>query len=110
MPVQPEIAVGLLKSGERFNDPPTSRNASYPRMGEAALKQRLAAGVREFFTVFLYLAPWFLAFSTYRMFLLKRFVEEPFEYGTGLLNALIWRKVIVTGEYLQLGKHQETSR
>jgi hypothetical protein len=71
------------------------------------MKQRLAHGVREFFTVFLFLAPWFLAFSTYRILLLRRFAEEPFEYGTGLLNALILSKVILTGEYLQLGKHQE---
>jgi hypothetical protein len=71
------------------------------------MKQRLAHGVREFFTVFLFLAPWFLAFSTYRLLLLKRFADEPFEYGTGLLNALILSKVILTGEYLQLGKHQE---
>src|SRR5215471_1903259 len=78
------------------------------RMGEAGLKPRLAAGVREFFTAFLFLAPWFLAFSTYRMFLLKRFVEEPFEYGTGLLNALVLSKVIVTGEHLKLGKRQES--
>jgi hypothetical protein len=71
------------------------------------MKQRLAHGVREFFTVFLFLAPWFLAFSTYRILLLKRFADEPFEYGTGLLNALILSKVILTGEYLQLGKRQE---
>jgi hypothetical protein len=71
------------------------------------VKQRLAHGVRQFFTVFLFLAPWFLAFSTYRMLLLNRFVEEPFEYGTGLLNALLLSKVIITGEHLQLGKHQE---
>ena len=77
-------------------------------MGEAGLKQRLARGIQEFLTVFLFLAPWFLAFSTYRMFLLKRFVDTPFEYGTGFLNALILSKVILTVEHiLKLGKHQE---
>jgi hypothetical protein len=79
----------------------------HSQMGKARVKQRLAHGVREFFTVFLFLAPWFLAFSTYRMLLLKRSAEEPFEYGTGLLNALILSKVILTGEYLRLGKQQE---
>jgi beta-phosphoglucomutase family hydrolase len=37
------------------------------------------------------------------MLLLKRFADEPFEYGTGLVNALILAKVIATGEILQLG-------
>jgi beta-phosphoglucomutase family hydrolase len=42
------------------------------------------------------------------MFLLNRFAEEPFEYGTGLINALILSKVILTGEHiLKLGKQQE---
>ena len=75
----------------------------YSQMGKTCLKQRVTHGVREFFSVFLFLAPWFLAFSTYRMLLLKRFADEPFEYGTGLVNALILAKVIATGEFLQLG-------
>jgi hypothetical protein len=74
---------------------------------KACLKRRAAHGVREFLAVFLFLAPWFLAFSTYRMLLLNRFVDEQFEYGTGLVNALILSKVILTGEYLRLGKGHE---
>jgi beta-phosphoglucomutase family hydrolase len=79
----------------------------YLHMDKAHLKRRVAYGVREFLAVFLFLAPWFLAFSTYRMLLLNRFVDEQFEYGTGLVNALILSKVILTGEYLRLGKGNE---
>jgi hypothetical protein len=79
----------------------------YPQMQKAGLKRRAAHGVREFLAVFLFLAPWFLAFSTYRMLLLNRFAEEQFEYGTGLVNALILSKVILTCEYLRLGKGHE---
>ena len=85
-------------------EPGTNLN---PQMEKAGLKQRAAHGVREFLAVFLFLAPWFLAFSTYRMLLLNRFAEEEFEYGTGLVNALILSKVILTGEYLRLGKGHE---
>jgi beta-phosphoglucomutase family hydrolase len=71
------------------------------------VKQRLAHGLRRFFTVFSFLAPWFLAFSTYRVLLLRRFAEQPFEYGAGILNALILSKVILTGEYIRLGTRHE---
>ena len=71
------------------------------------MKRGLAHAVREFFGVFLFLAPWFLAFSTYRLLLLRKFTEQPLEFGTGLLNALILSKVILTGEYLHVGtRHQ----
>jgi beta-phosphoglucomutase family hydrolase len=77
----------------------------YSQMGKASLIKKVAHGIREFPEVFLFLAPWFLAFSTYRMLLLRRL--EPFEYGTGLLNALVLSKIILTGDYLQLAKNQE---
>lgn len=73
-------------------------------MVRTGLKQKVAHGVREFLGVFLFLAPWFLAFSTHRMLLLRRFTEEGFEYGTGLVNALILSKVILTGEFVGLGR------
>jgi hypothetical protein len=71
------------------------------------VKQRLAHELREFASIFLFIAPWFLAFSTYRMLLLRRFTEQPFEYGIALLNALILTKVIMAGQYLHLGKRHE---
>jgi beta-phosphoglucomutase family hydrolase len=79
----------------------------YSQVRKPSLKHRVAHGLKEFFSVFLFLAPFFLAFSTYRMLLLKRFTDEPFEYGTGLVNALILTKVIATGEFFHLGTRHE---
>jgi hypothetical protein len=77
-------------------------------MEKAALKQRAVHEVREFLVLFLFLAPWFLAFSTYRMLLLKRFGEGEFEYGTGLINALILAKVIAMGQIFRIGTRLES--
>ena len=71
------------------------------------MKQKILHELSEFFRIFLYLAPWFCAFSTYRMLILGRFTDVSFDYGTALLNALILSKVILVGEFFHLGKRQE---
>src|SRR5215471_7013160 len=76
-------------------------------MDKADLKQRIIHELGEYLTVFLFLAPLFGAFSTYRMLLLGQFREGSFEYGTALINALILSKIILIGEYLRVGKRQE---
>jgi len=76
-------------------------------MDKARLKQRIIHELGEYLTVFLFLAPLFGAFSTYRMLLLGQFREGSFEYGTALINALILSKIVLIGEYLRLGKRQE---
>src|SRR5262249_11203458 len=76
-------------------------------MDKAGLKQKAIHELREYLTVLLFLAPLFGAFSTYRMLLQGRFREGSFEYGTALINALILSKIILIGEYLQVGKRHE---
>lgn len=71
------------------------------------LKRRVIHEVGEFLTIFSFLAPLFLAFSTYRMLLLKEFTGGSFEYGAALVTALLLSKIILMGEYLQLGKRYE---
>ena len=71
------------------------------------MKQKVLHELGEFFRVFLYLAPWFCAFSTYRMLILSRFTDVSFDYGTALLNALVLSKVILVGEFFHLGKRHE---
>ena len=46
--------------------------------------------------------------STYRMLLQGRFRQGSFEYGTAPINALILSKIILIGEYLRVGKRQES--
>jgi hypothetical protein len=76
-------------------------------VGERGLKQRLIHEVWEFLRIFLYLAPFFCAFATYRMLLLDQFKEKYFAYGAAFVNALVLSKIILLGEYLRLGKRQE---
>jgi hypothetical protein len=76
-------------------------------MGELSLKQRIIHEAGEFLKVFLFVAPPFCAFSTYRMLLLNQFGEKYFAYGTAFVNAFVLSKIILLGEYLHLGKRQE---
>jgi hypothetical protein len=76
-------------------------------VGERGLKQRIIHEVGQFLRIFLYLAPFFCAFATYRMLLLDRFEEKYFAYGTAFVNALVLSKIILFGEYLRLGKRLE---
>ena len=67
-------------------------------MGERGLKQRIIHEVGKFLRIFLYLAPFFYAFATYRMLLLNQFEEKYFAYGTAFVNALVLSKIILLGE------------
>ena len=71
------------------------------------MKQKVLHELREYFKVFLYLAPWFCAFSAYRMLILGRFADVSFDFGTAVVNALILSKVILIGEFFHLGKRHE---
>jgi hypothetical protein len=74
---------------------------------ERGLKQRIIHEVRKFLRIFLYLAPFFGAFATYRMLLLDQFEGKYFAYGAAFVNALVLSEIILLGEYLRLGKRQE---
>jgi hypothetical protein len=76
-------------------------------MDKPKLKQRISHEFGEFVRVFLFLAPLFFAFATYRMAILKDFGGKYFAYGAALVNALLLSKIILIGEYLKLGKRQE---
>jgi hypothetical protein len=79
----------------------------YHGEGERNLKQKIIHESREFLKVFLFVAPFFCAFATYRMLLRHEFGNKYFEYGAAMVNALVLSKVILVGEYLRLGKRQE---
>lgn len=73
----------------------------------ASLKQKAKHEFEELAAIFLYLAFFFCALSTYSMLLLDKFDVSYFSYGTALINALVISKVILIGESLHLGKKQE---
>jgi len=76
-------------------------------MDKSGLKQKIIHELGEYLTIFLFVAPLFCAFATYRMLLLNQFREKSFEYGTALINALVLSKVILIGEHLRLGHRHE---
>ena len=55
-----------------------------------------------------YLAFFFCALSAYKMLLLKQYqVEEYWNFGFALINALVITKVILIGQYAKVGKKYE---
>jgi hypothetical protein len=76
-------------------------------MDKARLKHKLLHELVEFLKVFLFLAPLFCAFSTYRMLVLNQFGDRYLAYGAAFFNAFILSKIILIGEHLKLGKRLE---
>ena len=72
-------------------------------MTDSPTKQKLAREIREFLAVFLFLAPFFLAITNYRMYLQANFSHPIFAYGMSLFNAFVLSKIILIGELVHLG-------
>jgi len=73
----------------------------------AAVKQEAIHEFKKMLAIFLYLAFFFCAITTYRMLLLKDFTSLRFDYGFALINAFVFAKVILIGEYTHLGEELE---
>jgi hypothetical protein len=68
------------------------------------LKQKLIHEMNELLAIFLYLALFFCAFTTYRMLVMKEMGLSYFHYGFALIKALVLAKVILLGKYVRLVK------
>jgi len=75
---------------------------------KTGLKQKAVHELEELAGIFLYLAFFFCAVTTYKMLLLNEFHASYFNYTTALINALVIAKVILIGEYAHLGKKHES--
>lgn len=69
-------------------------------------KERIVHELRELLAVFLFLAPFFAAFSTYRIYLTGQ-SGELLALGTAMVNALVLAKIILIGEIAKLGGRYE---
>jgi hypothetical protein len=78
-----------------------------PEKSEKGIKEKAAHEFKEIAIVFLYLAFFFCALSSYSTLLLKEYEISYFNYGAALLNAFVITKVILIGEAAHLGKKQE---
>jgi hypothetical protein len=74
----------------------------------AELKRKAEHELRELLEIFLYLAFFFCALTTYSMLLLDEFHVRYWNYAFALINALVITKVIMIGEYAHVGKRGET--
>jgi hypothetical protein len=77
------------------------------KMNSSKAKQKIAHELREFLFVFLFIAPLFLSFEGYRIYLLHEPGSSLFKYGVALLNALVLSKVILLGEMAGLARYSE---
>jgi hypothetical protein len=57
-------------------------------MDKPRLKQRIIHELGKFLRVFLFLAPFFCAFATYRMAILEEFRGKYFAYGAALVKCI----------------------
>jgi hypothetical protein len=72
-----------------------------------SLKQRAKDELVDLLWIFLYLAFFFCALSTYATMLLRRYEIDYLNYSLALINALIVAKVILLGEMAHLGTRLE---
>ena len=75
---------------------------------KGALKRKAEHELRELLEIFLYLAFFFCALTTYSMLLLDEFHVKYWNYAFAMINALVITKVIMIGEYAHVGKRGES--
>jgi hypothetical protein len=74
----------------------------------AELKRKAKHELRELMVIFLYLAFFFCALTTYAMLLLNEYHVRYWNYAFALINALVITKVIMIGEYAKVGRRYES--
>ena len=70
----------------------------------SGLKEKAIHEVKEMLAIFLYLALFFCAFTTYRRLVMKEIGFSYFHYGFALIKALVLAKVILLGQYVRFAK------
>ena len=70
-------------------------------------KQKLKHELIEMVVLFVYLAFFFCALTTYGMLLLHQYHVPYWNFAFALINALVITKVIMIGEYAKLGRRHE---
>ena len=71
---------------------------------QGRLRQKLVHELKELAAIFLFLALFFCAFTTYRRILMREVGLSYYHYGFAVIKALILAKVIMIGQYARLGR------
>jgi len=72
-------------------------------------KQKAKHELKEMLVLSGYLAFFFCALTTYKMFLLRQYEIDEWSYGFALINALVITKVIMIGQYAKIGRKHESN-
>jgi hypothetical protein len=70
----------------------------------SGVKEKVIREMKELLAVFLYLALFFCAFTTYRLLVMREMGLSYFHYGFALIKALVLAKVILLGQYVRFAK------
>jgi hypothetical protein len=70
----------------------------------SSMKTKAIHELRELVFIFVFLAFFFCALTTYSMLLLHAFQIKSSSYGFALINALVIAKVILIGDYAKVGR------
>ena len=71
-------------------------------MKRSGVKEKLIHELKEMLVIFLYVALFFCAFTTYRLLVMKEMGVSYFNYGFALIKALVLAKVILLGQYARV--------
>ena len=74
---------------------------------KTTMKEKAKHELKEMVVIFLYLAFFFCALTTYTMVLLSEYHEETWNYGFAIINALVITKVVMIGEAVKVGTRYE---
>ena len=75
----------------------------------SSFKQKAKHELNEMLVLSAYLAFFLCALSAYKLLLLKQYqVDEYWNFGFALINALVITKVIMIGEYAKVGRGTKT--
>ena len=70
----------------------------------SGLKEKILHEVNELLAIFLYLALFFCAFTTYRRLVMEEMGISYFHYGFALIKALVLAKVILLGQHVRFAR------
>src|SRR5208283_4026979 len=74
---------------------------------KAGLKQKIAHEMFDYFINFVYLAFFFVMFTSYRRLILAEYQISYLHYGISIIQAMILAKVVMVGDILRLGRRLE---
>ena len=77
------------------------------KMNRERLTRKISHELKEFLTIFVFLAPFFFSFTAYGMNVARNLGHPYFHYGAALVNAFVLARIVLTVELIGLGRRLE---